>query len=125
MAQALPASKYPFAGQALGGSNARAQINWGLNYIKTRPTYGDPLAAWAHEEAFNWYAKGGVLPAARYDTGGFIPEGVSLAVNHTGAPEFVPGPGGGGGDLHVHLDLDGRQIAQATIKDIRRQVARH
>ena len=123
IAQALPASKYPFAGQALGGSSARSQINWGLDYIRAR--YGDPVAAMAHETAQNWYAKGGVLPAARYDTGGFIPEGLSLAVNHTGAPEFVPGPGsGGGGDLHVHLEVDGRQIAQATIKDIRRQVAR-
>ena len=125
MAQALPASKYPFAGQALGGSNARAQILWGLNYIRTRPDYGDPLAAWAHEQSMGWYKSGGVLPAARYDTGGFIPEGVSLAVNHTGAPEFVPGPSSGGGNLTVQVCLDSRVVGEATVKDFRRRVARH
>lgn len=53
IAQALPASKYPPAGQASGGSSAMAQILWGLAYIKTR--YGDPLAAWQHEMQYNWY----------------------------------------------------------------------
>jgi hypothetical protein len=29
------------------------QIQWGMNYIAE--TYGSPSAAWAHEEANNWY----------------------------------------------------------------------
>jgi hypothetical protein len=37
-------------------TNAATQIRWGLGYIKGR--YGSPLAAWAHEVANNWYAKG-------------------------------------------------------------------
>lgn len=53
IAQALPPTKYPAAGQASGGSSAAAQISWGLSYIKSR--YGNPSAAWAHEVADNWY----------------------------------------------------------------------
>jgi hypothetical protein len=124
IAQALPATKYPFGGQAAGGSSARAQIEWGLNYIRTRPDYGDPLTAWAHEQAMGWYAKGGVLPTASYDTGGFLPEGLSLAANHTGAPEFVPGPGGASGNLTVQVCIDSKVVGEATVTDFRRRVAR-
>lgn len=53
IAQALPASKYPPAGQQSGGSDPTTQISWGLAYIKSR--YGSPSAAWAHEVANNWY----------------------------------------------------------------------
>jgi cell wall-associated NlpC family hydrolase len=56
--QALPPTKMPFAAQAGGGSQAGPQIDWGLNYIKTRPGYGSPAAAWAHEQAFGWYGNG-------------------------------------------------------------------
>lgn len=39
----------------------QAQILWGLQYIKD--TYGSPSAAWAHEQRYNWYNKGGfVMP---------------------------------------------------------------
>lgn len=51
-----------------------AQVNWGENYIDSR--YGSPAAAWAHEIGFNWY-----------DDGGFLPPGLSIAVNNTGANE--------------------------------------
>lgn len=121
IAQALPPTKMPYAAQAAGGSSARAQIDWGLSYIRQR--YGDPVAAWAHEMAQGWYARGGVLPVASYDTGGFLPQGLSLAVNGTGGPEQVLGPGGGG-DLHVHLELDGKEVCQATISNFRQRVAR-
>lgn len=52
ISQALPPSKLPAAGQK-PISSASAQIAWGLAYIKGR--YGDPLGAWAHEQANNWY----------------------------------------------------------------------
>lgn len=54
--------------QALGHGHpfnlgdARAQIAWGLNYIKGR--YGSPSGAEAHERANNWYEQGGFLNAA-------------------------------------------------------------
>lgn len=52
--QALPASKLGPAGMA---GDARAQIAWGLNYIRDR--YRSPAAAWAHSQAHNWYETGG------------------------------------------------------------------
>jgi hypothetical protein len=54
--QALPYTKMPKSAwpPANGGSaNASAQISWGLSYIKQR--YGNPINAWAHEEANGWY----------------------------------------------------------------------
>lgn len=56
IAQALPPSKYPKAGQpasAGGSASATTQIAWGLSYIRSR--YGDPVTAWAHELANGWY----------------------------------------------------------------------
>jgi hypothetical protein len=47
-----------------------------FNYIAQR--YGTPAVAWQHELAAHWY-----------DRGGFLPPGVSLAVNNTGRPEPV------------------------------------
>jgi hypothetical protein len=58
IAQARPATKYPLAGRPpdLGGrADPTAQIRWGLQYIKTRPGYGSPVAALAHENRFGWY----------------------------------------------------------------------
>jgi hypothetical protein len=62
IAQALPASKYPPAGRPEapnGPEKAKAQIAWGLQYIRER--YGDPLAADAFRHANNWYQKGGLV----------------------------------------------------------------
>lgn len=52
IAQALPPTKYPKAGQK-PELNPGAQITWGLEYIHDR--YGSPVMAWAHEQANNWY----------------------------------------------------------------------
>lgn len=54
--QALPYSKMPkkaWPESAGGQSDATTQIQWGLNYIKSR--YGSPQIAWGHEQANNWY----------------------------------------------------------------------
>jgi hypothetical protein len=56
IAQALPPTKYPFAGQAAGGSHAGAQLSWMFNYIAQR--YGTPAGAWAHELSAHWYGSG-------------------------------------------------------------------
>ncbi len=50
--QALPAAKMAAAGPDWR-TNPATQVSWGLSYITTR--YGNPQAAWAHEQAFNWY----------------------------------------------------------------------
>jgi hypothetical protein len=52
IAQALPATQM----NSVSGNwktDPATQISWGMNYIKQR--YGDPQAAWAHEEANGWY----------------------------------------------------------------------
>ena len=36
-------------------TNATCQMKWGLNYIKNRPGYGNPINAWNHETNFGWY----------------------------------------------------------------------
>ena len=54
--QALPYTKMPqpaWPPSAGGKADPTAQITWGLAYIKQR--YGSPSAAWAHEQANNWY----------------------------------------------------------------------
>ncbi len=50
--QALPAAKMASAGPDWR-TNPVTQVRWGLSYITAR--YGNPQAAWAHEQAFNWY----------------------------------------------------------------------
>lgn len=54
--QALPYTKMPkpaWPPSAGGSADPTSQISWGLSYI--RSTYGSPSAAWAHEQADNWY----------------------------------------------------------------------
>jgi len=50
--QSLPASKMASAG-ADYRTNYRTQINWGLNYVKSR--YGSPCGALNFHYAHNWY----------------------------------------------------------------------
>ena len=90
IAQALPPTKYPFAGQAAGGSNPMAQISWMWSYMKS--VYGGPIGAWDHESAFHWY-----------DNGGWLPPGPSLAFNGTGHPERV---GNGAQSMEIILSID-------------------
>jgi hypothetical protein len=60
-------------------SDPYLQILYGEEYIKQR--YGTPAGAWAHENS-----------AGFYDKGGYLPPGLSLAVNKTGRPEpVIPG----------------------------------
>ena len=70
--------------------------------------YGGPKGAAAHEMAFHWY-----------DRGGWLPPGLSLAMNGTGRPERV----GGGGDIIInapHYVGDKSDLVKA-ITDLRRQ----
>jgi resuscitation-promoting factor RpfB len=38
---------------AFGPGDVRAQVAWGIKYIRGR--YGTPCAAWAHETQMDWY----------------------------------------------------------------------
>jgi hypothetical protein len=97
--QSLPASKMGAAANP-PTSSAAAQINWGLGYIKGR--YGSPAGAWAHEQAFNWY-----------DRGGWLMPGLTLAANNTGRPEQVI-PGDGLAGLAAELRALRAEVRQLT-----------
>jgi hypothetical protein len=94
--QALPASKMASAGPNWR-TDARTQIKWGLGYIKSR--YGSPGKANNFQASHNWY-----------DTGGWLPPGLSLAMNGTGKPERIRTASqeaaltsGQSGEIHVHF----------------------
>jgi hypothetical protein len=76
-----------------------------FSYIAS--TYGTPAAAWAHELSAHWY-----------DRGGWLPPGVSLAVNKTGVPERVLAPGAGGNSYYITVNVP----PSANKADIGRQV---
>jgi len=97
--QSLPASKMASSGSDWR-TNPATQIDWGLRYIKSR--YGSPSAAFAQWSDRNphWY-----------DTGGWLPPGLSLAMNGTGKPERIRTAGqeaalGSGGDTYI-LNFNG------------------
>ena len=108
IAQALPPTKYPFAGQAAGGSNPAAQIGWMMQYMLA--SYGGPIGAMLHERNYNWY-----------DQGGWLPPGLSLAMNGTGRPE--PVGAAAGRTYHITVSVPpGANMAEAgrvTVEAIR------
>jgi hypothetical protein len=94
-----------WAGYGVGKtSDPRLQTVAGLRYIASR--YGTPANAWAFHLAHNWY-----------DDGGWLPPGVSIAVNGTGKPERVMGPGESA--LERPLDLSDRTIDRLAVAMIR------
>jgi hypothetical protein len=65
------------------------------------------------------FAAGGRVPFGVYDSGGYLPVGLSMAYNGLGRPEPV---GGGGArspqPLHVHVNLNGAEMATAIVPDL-------
>jgi hypothetical protein len=69
-----------------------------VNYIKQR--YGNPEAAWAHEQAFNWYSGGGVA-GKLFDKGGTLAPGWNPPMyNATGRDEQLANVTGSGSRAH-------------------------
>ncbi|CAL9588499.1 hypothetical protein SUDANB105_05174 [Streptomyces sp. enrichment culture] len=52
LVQALPGNKMAAAGSDWK-TNAKTQIQWGLDYMKSR--YGSPVGAWSFWQANGWY----------------------------------------------------------------------
>ena len=75
--QSLPATKMASVG-ADWATNAFTQVLWGMGYIKDR--YGDPTNAY-----LTWLGR----TPHWYDTGGYLPPGLTLAYNGTGRNERV------------------------------------
>ncbi|WP_407700465.1 phage tail tape measure protein [Streptomyces beihaiensis] len=108
--QALPASKMATAGSDWR-TNPATQIKWGLSYIKR--TYGSPanaLATWMSRSP-HWY-----------DSGGYLPQGMSLVMNGTGRKEPTAVftreqwdtlhalAAGGGGAVEVRVFIGDREL---------------
>ncbi|MFJ9413039.1 transglycosylase SLT domain-containing protein [Streptomyces sp. NPDC101227] len=91
--------------RSLGMFNPLANIYAAINYAMHR--YG---AGWAARMAApGGYAGGGLvgapmIPFGSYDSGGYLPEGLSLAFNGTGRPEPVGHHLGGGGGVTVQFN---------------------
>ncbi len=93
IAQFLDSTWAPYGAKTASGYK---QVFYGEEYIRDR--YGDPAAAWGHEQRFGWY-----------DTGGWLPPGLSLAYNGTGRHEqVIPHGGRGGGPQHLVVSVERR-----------------
>lgn len=102
----------------------------GGRYIKSR--YGDPLGAWAHERAFNWYGAGGPTTdglSGLHDQGPEIvrlPNG-STVIPHSGADKGMRDALAGYGGAHMTLTINAggsaldRLLLEVLRKSIRQQ----
>jgi hypothetical protein len=79
--QSWPANKLAEAGGDWR-SNAFTQIDWGMAYIKSR--YSTPENAYQ-----TWLGRAGSPQGKWYDQGGYLPPGITLAINGTGKRERV------------------------------------
>ena len=79
-------------GFSAGTTDYGQQLAMFRQYVKER--YGNAEAAQRFWQGHGWY-----------DKGGYLPPGLSLAYNGTGAPERVLGPGQDAGALHGPGDL--------------------
>lgn len=66
----------------LAGVNFESSGGRGVHYGKTARGYNDPL----------FTSRWGFEPATRYDTGGLLQPGATMAINRTGKPEAVLNP---------------------------------
>jgi hypothetical protein len=99
-----------------GGNSttAQGQITAMLSYIRSR--YGDPVAAWAHEEEFGWYGNGGVISEPVLGRG--LNSGRGYVLGERGSEMVTPIGGTRGGDpttaeirdLLRQLHADNQQI---------------
>lgn len=105
--QALPASKMGAAANP-PLSDPGNQIAWGLGYIKSR--YGSPLAAWAHEQQYNWYHTGGIVQGA--------PKSNQLAVLQAGEGVFTADQMAAMGGLTVYVTVEGSVISERDLVDV-------
>ena len=100
--QALPASKMASAGSDWATSGF-TQLRWMMSYIAS--VYGDPAHAYS-----SWLGRS----PHWYDQGGWLPRGLSLAMNATGRPERILGPTesiGGTVINNVYVTVEGHTLA--------------
>jgi hypothetical protein len=94
------ANRRPLVNEArMRDANVLEQAHAGRNYIERR--YGTPEAAWAYWRANRHYSEGGEVKGdtgeagtsaeapTLYDTGGWLPPGITTVLNASGKPEPV------------------------------------
>jgi hypothetical protein len=94
----------------------KAQIAWGLNYIAGR--YGNSQAAWAHEQAFNWYGSG---------FHGWFDKPTLIGVGERGRERVDISParperGSGSGHVVLEIRSGGSRLDDAIVEIIRQAV---
>jgi hypothetical protein len=98
-----------------GGNPFTAAGQLAAMFAYIRATYGNPVAAAAHERAFNWYDDAGWRTR-------WLPPGLSLAWNGTGRPERV----GGAEPVKIVLEVQagGTSSFEAALAEIIRRYVR-
>lgn len=108
-----------------GGASTRAQIlDWGPGWrtnrlIDVAPYVADAIGAATDDTVgVTGLAKGGIIPAGSYDSGGYLPKGLSLAYNGTGQPEpVVPAARMREPSIVVNVTVGGSVMAQDDLVD--------
>ena len=125
---------------SMNGAGVQAYSSWHQGLMATIDTlrgggYGDILAALASGKGLGQGSYAGLsrwsggsyssIPSGVYDSGGYLPEGLSLAYNGTGAPEPVgPVAAGAGAPQVIQLTVDGKVLAETVNHHNRAQMAR-
>jgi hypothetical protein len=117
--QALPPGKMGPAANPPTSSMA-AQVNWGLGYIRSR--YGSPANAWAHERAFNWYGRGGIIPEPVIGLGLRTGRGYGFGEN---GPELVTPAGRAGAGMTIVIQIDPVIAASTPDRKLGQSIAQH
>ena len=78
---------YPNATELIYSPAGSAQLKNGRNFY-----YGEPTRS-GHFNHVHWAMAGGGVVPIKFDTGGWLPTGVSTVLNDTGRPEPVLNPG--------------------------------
>lgn len=89
------------------------QVIWGLNYIRER--YGSPAGAWAHEQAYNWYAGG--TPSAAPGWAVVGERGPEL-VRFRGGEQVIPNGAAGGSTYHITVNVPVSASKRETGREI-------
>lgn len=110
-----------------GAASTRAQLldwgpaSWTGRIVDVAPYVASAIGANTDDlVGVTGLAKGGKIPAAMYDQGGLLPQGLSLAYNGTGAPEpVIPAKrlGGDGVTVNVTVNVEGSVTAESDLAD--------
>ncbi|WP_020135043.1 hypothetical protein [Streptomyces sp. 351MFTsu5.1] len=105
----------------LAGVNFESSGGRGVHYGKTARGYNDPM----------FTSRWGFAPAAKYDNGGLLQPGATMAVNKTGRPERILDPqqtalfeqlvtNGAGGGMSVTVNMTVKSLTMPTPAEARR-----